>query len=154
MKTFSMQPGKEIMRIISCDVCGSIHFDDHWDCGNFRFKKCRSCGVVLQNPQPDPTQLLGRYDEEYFHYEIQNAQSYLNLMLLGMRDADFEDWESDIREFLSHKFEKIFGKTKTKEYIEGLNKVITDCIFKSALRQKKENPGLTKKKQVKPAIFE
>jgi hypothetical protein len=44
------------------------------------------------------------------------------------------EWESDIREFLIHKFEKIFGKTKTKEYIDGLNKVITDCIFQSALR--------------------
>ena len=44
------------------------------------------------------------------------------------------EWNGEIREFLVQKFEKIFGKTKTKEYIEGLNKVITDYIFRSALR--------------------
>lgn len=44
------------------------------------------------------------------------------------------EWESDIRSFLTRKYEKIFGKTKTKEYIDGLNKVIIDYIHQSALR--------------------
>lgn len=44
------------------------------------------------------------------------------------------EWESDIRSSLTRKYEKIFGKTKTKEYIDGLNKVISDYIHQSALR--------------------
>ena len=44
------------------------------------------------------------------------------------------EWESDIRAFLTRKYEKIFGKTKTKEYIDGLNKVISDYIHQSDLR--------------------
>ncbi|UCG27651.1 MAG: hypothetical protein JSV24_11880 [Bacteroidales bacterium] len=44
------------------------------------------------------------------------------------------EWESDIREFLLQKFEKIFGQTKAKEYVDLLNKVISDYISRSALR--------------------
>ena len=44
------------------------------------------------------------------------------------------EWNSDIREFLFEKFEKIFGQTKAKEYVDGLNKVISDYINRSALR--------------------
>ena len=44
------------------------------------------------------------------------------------------EWESDIRSFLTRKYEKIFGKTKAREYVDGLNKVILDYIHQSALR--------------------
>jgi 2-polyprenyl-3-methyl-5-hydroxy-6-metoxy-1,4-benzoquinol methylase len=93
MKTFSKKPGSEVMRIISCGVCGSISFKQHWDCGDFRFQRCDGCGVILQNPQPDPNQLLERYDEEYSEYEIENAQGYLGLMRMGMEDMGFSAWK-------------------------------------------------------------
>jgi 2-polyprenyl-3-methyl-5-hydroxy-6-metoxy-1,4-benzoquinol methylase len=97
MKTFSKKPGSEVLRIIACNVCGSISFTHHWECEDFRFHRCEGCGALLQNPQPDPAQLLERYDDEYSDYEIENAQNYLDLMQMGMEDMKFSQWQDEWR---------------------------------------------------------
>jgi SAM-dependent methyltransferase len=43
----------------------------------------------MQNPQPVRDALAARYDAEYFTYEIKNQETFFNLMLLGLQDADF-----------------------------------------------------------------
>ena len=54
--------------------------------------RCRNCGLILQNPQVLTEDVLERYDGEYFSYETENEDSFLNLMLLGLEDIGFFDW--------------------------------------------------------------
>ncbi len=90
MKTFSKVPGNnEQSRHIPCPVCEGSRFSDKWALGSSLFVKCRRCGLILQNPQPVRESLAARYDEEYFNYEIENQESFFNLMLLGLKDINF-----------------------------------------------------------------
>ncbi len=90
MKTFSKIPdGGEAYRVINCPVCGSGKFRDKWDIDGASYVSCRNCRLILQNPQPIHEALSARYDSEYFNYEINNEESFLKLMLLGLHDAGF-----------------------------------------------------------------
>ncbi len=90
MKTFSKTPAfGEVSRIIPCPVCGGASFRKRWTVGSSVFVSCTSCSLVLQNPRPVQPDLAARYDEEYFNYEIENEDAFLNLMLLGLKDAGF-----------------------------------------------------------------
>lgn len=89
-KTFSIKPrGDEKSGSISCPVCGSGRFRHHWECGDFRFSRCRKCRLILQNPQPLFEALDKRYDEDYFHYEQENGAIFFELMLKGLADVGF-----------------------------------------------------------------
>jgi len=90
MKTYSKTPAPdEEVETIPCPVCGKTHFDRKWEISGSRFVTCLSCGLLLQNPRPQHTSLALRYDAEYCAYEIQNQESFFNLMLLGLHDAAF-----------------------------------------------------------------
>lgn len=89
MKTFSRAPREENSRRISCPVCGAERADLKWVLEGYAFSLCSDCGLLYQNPQPLETELLQRYDSEYFEYEIENEEAYLKLMLLGLEDAGF-----------------------------------------------------------------
>jgi 2-polyprenyl-3-methyl-5-hydroxy-6-metoxy-1,4-benzoquinol methylase len=90
MKTFSKRPGAdETHTHVTCAVCGADCPRDHWRCDGFSFVRCCSCGHVYQNPQPDPNDLIDRYDEEYASYEVENSQNFLDLMLRGLDDVSF-----------------------------------------------------------------
>ncbi len=89
MKTFSRTPGNEVLYAVDCPVCGSKHFTDHWSCDGFKFVKCDSCSVIYQNPRPAQDALIGRYDDEYFEYEIENERQFYKLMRLALSDIDF-----------------------------------------------------------------
>lgn len=90
MKTFSKRPAaSERSHWISCEVCGADACVDHWDCGEFAFARCTSCGHIYQNPQPEPDALIARYDEEYSQYEVENSSNFLDLMLKGLDDVLF-----------------------------------------------------------------
>lgn len=90
MKTFSKQPGvSESSQIIHCPVCKGQKFRKSWQIQGASFVLCRSCGLILQNPQPVRDALAARYDNEYFAYEIENEESFFNLMLLGLKDSGF-----------------------------------------------------------------
>jgi len=98
VKTYSSLPGSgESSRTIPCPLCGGEEFRPRWDCGDFRFVRCGSCGVIYQNPQIIPDHAHSRYGEEYCAYERDNEASFLNLMKLGLGDARFYDWEEDYR---------------------------------------------------------
>jgi len=97
VKTFSKSPSEKEFAEISCGLCGSSRYRRIWKSGGIPFVKCRSCGLVYQNPQPVQEQLLGRYDEEYFDYEKENEANFLNLMKLGLRDVGFFGREAQIR---------------------------------------------------------
>ncbi|MFW5684278.1 MAG: class I SAM-dependent methyltransferase [Spirochaetota bacterium] len=92
MKTFSKRPGSgEVSRHVLCAVCGSDCPREHWECDGFGFVRCCSCGHIYQDPQPQPQDLIGRYDEEYAAYEVENARNFLDLMLKGLEDVRFFD---------------------------------------------------------------
>lgn len=98
MKTFSTKPGLEEKQIeINCPLCSNTEYIKKWSLDDYHFSKCPACKLVYQNPQPIPEDVAKRYDESYFEYEIENEKSFLNLMLLGLKDAGFkpECFESD-----------------------------------------------------------
>jgi len=89
MRTFSKQPNEINHEYIRCPVCSGTNFKLKWDLRGYSFSRCTNCGLLLQNPQPKPAELIQRYDREYFEYEIENAEPYFQLMLLGLQDVDF-----------------------------------------------------------------
>ncbi len=92
MKTFSMKPDPdERTGAVSCVICGSSSDRPYWDCGDFRFVRCRDCGHVYQNPQPVFDDLQNRYQTDYFDYELENDTAFLDLMLRGLADIRFDE---------------------------------------------------------------
>jgi SAM-dependent methyltransferase len=61
-----------------------------WDCVEFSFARCASCGLVQQNPQPLAEAVKSRYDEAYLAYEEANQDAYRDLELLALRDLGLE----------------------------------------------------------------
>jgi len=91
MKTFSIKPSaEETLNDISCPICGKDIFSSHWACDDFFFVQCKTCRLILQNPQPAFEDLDNRYDEAYFQYEQQNDQAFFDLMIKGLNDAGFD----------------------------------------------------------------
>ena len=89
MKTFSKRPDETAYEHISCPVCGGSLFSKKWVLDEYAFSRCTGCGLLLQNPQPRSSELIQRYDEEYFAYERVNESQFFQLMLLGLRDVGF-----------------------------------------------------------------
>jgi len=95
MKTFSMQPGNEALNHVVCTLCGAD--DAHrWNGSDSLFVQCRRCGLVYQDPQPVRAELLSRYDDDYYSYEIENEAQFFRLMQLGLKDIQFDDIERSL----------------------------------------------------------
>lgn len=94
MKTYSNLPRGERLVPITCDLCGATDHRPHWNCGEFSYVRCKGCGVVYQNPQPLQDELLQRYDNDYFAYEVENEKKFFRLMLLGLADIRFDEIEA------------------------------------------------------------
>ncbi len=91
MKTFSTIPAKsEKQTEILCPLCGFKKYEPLWLFDGSSFSKCPNCTLVYQNPQPIPGDVEVRYDDSYFNYEIENEESFLNLILLGLKDIGFD----------------------------------------------------------------
>ncbi len=90
MKTFSKSPNsQERQSRVACVVCGSRDYRPHWRFADHLYVRCRNCGHVFQQPMPVSEDLSLRYDDEYFSYELENAEPFFELMRLGLRDIDF-----------------------------------------------------------------
>ncbi|MDA3956606.1 class I SAM-dependent methyltransferase [Oceanispirochaeta sp.] len=93
-KTFSKIPdSRETSLLIDCPSCGGSSFKIHWQADQGVWQICRSCSLILQNPQPQQEDILQRYDSEYFDYETRNEEGFLKLMLLGLKDVGFSEWD-------------------------------------------------------------
>jgi 2-polyprenyl-3-methyl-5-hydroxy-6-metoxy-1,4-benzoquinol methylase len=66
---------------VSCNLCGSSETSTVQACDPpYNVVKCRSCGLVYTNPQPDFTILEDHYQEEYYREWIRSqAASRLSL---------------------------------------------------------------------------
>ena len=94
MKTFSNVPrAGENKTAVRCPVCSEERVRHYRDFGTYSFQKCLGCGHIYQNPMPTPQDLENRYGEQYRDYELENAENFLNLMLLGLRDLGYYDLE-------------------------------------------------------------
>jgi SAM-dependent methyltransferase len=92
LKTYSKTPGNEEVKNICCPICSSEK-EKHsllYKYAAFSFKKCKICGLVLQNPQPVFKDISRRYDKEYFDYEIKNEESFFSLMDMALSDIGFD----------------------------------------------------------------
>ncbi len=91
VKTFATEPSLEILRPVPCALCGGGSFSRLWDCGAFSFVSCRRCGLIQQNPQPEPRFVAARYDESYLRYEEGNQYAYRDLELLALGELGLEE---------------------------------------------------------------
>lgn len=96
MKTFSKKPVDENRIPVSCNYCGSQDWTTVAESDDYRFVRCRNCGLVYQNPLPIGADIVKRYDEEYFSYEIENEKQFFHLMWLGLEDVHFFSWEKQL----------------------------------------------------------
>jgi SAM-dependent methyltransferase len=90
VKTFATAPTAEPKRPVPCALCGAEEFEPFWDCGAFSFVRCARCGLVQQNPQPEPASVAARYGDAYLRYEEANQYAYRDLELLALGDLRFE----------------------------------------------------------------
>jgi SAM-dependent methyltransferase len=101
IKTWSTAVGEETKRTIPCVLCGDNEFKGHLYCEGFAYVRCKRCGLVQINPQPEPAEVARRYREgsggEYLSYELANEAAFLRLQELALRDAGFEELEANIK---------------------------------------------------------
>jgi 2-polyprenyl-3-methyl-5-hydroxy-6-metoxy-1,4-benzoquinol methylase len=100
MKTFSIGNRNEKYLKTECSLCGKDNARLYLDCTDFKFMKCRECGLVYQNPQPVFEDLKNRYKDDYFVYELENDENFFNLMKLGLKDIKFFKYKS----FVNNRF--------------------------------------------------
>ena len=91
MKTFSIGGRAERLVRLNCSLCGCNKTKLYLNCETFKYVKCRSCGLVFQDPQPIFEDLKERYKNDYFNYELENDRNFFNLMKLGLKDIKFFD---------------------------------------------------------------
>lgn len=80
----------EILKQISCPLCGSEDYKITYKSHNFTFVRCIECGVLYQNPRPETHYVQNRYDEKYFEYELQNQDNFFQLQLKTLQDCQLE----------------------------------------------------------------
>lgn len=96
MKTFATLPRSEPKRERPCALCGGgkpgIPADVRplWRLEGFSFVRCQRCGLIQQNPQPEPSSVLSRYDASYLAYEEKEQFGYRDLELHTLADLRFE----------------------------------------------------------------
>ncbi|MDR1802571.1 MAG: class I SAM-dependent methyltransferase [Treponema sp.] len=100
IKTFSTPVIPEEKKPVPCAVCGGGLFRGALSCEGFSYVRCAKCGLVQMNPQPLEEEIRRRYDTrtgtEYLSYELANEGSFLALALLALKDAGFDEIESEL----------------------------------------------------------
>jgi 2-polyprenyl-3-methyl-5-hydroxy-6-metoxy-1,4-benzoquinol methylase len=83
-----------------CALCGGTVFKPALVCEGFSFVKCKHCGLVQRNPQPDKNEILARYSNiygnDYLSYELENEAVFLKLQQLALKDAGFYKLEKTL----------------------------------------------------------
>ncbi len=76
---------------IRCEFCKSESFSFYIKNDLVSYSKCKDCGLIFQHPVLTQTAINEIYDGNYFEYEVSNQESFFELMLLGLKDIDFEN---------------------------------------------------------------
>jgi len=100
VKTWSMPVSAGKSKTRPCALCGSLIFKPALVCEGFSFVKCKHCGLVQRNPQPDKNEILARYSStygnDYLSYELENEAAFLKLQQLALKDAGFSKLEKTL----------------------------------------------------------
>jgi len=100
VKTWSMPVSAGKSETRPCALCGGENFKSALECEGFSFVKCRHCGLVQRNPQPDKNEILARYSDtygnDYLSYELENETAFLKLQQLALKDAGFSKLEKKL----------------------------------------------------------
>lgn len=86
-KTFATRARQEPTRSLSCALCGSARTGREWRAQGVVFKRCSSCGLWRQDPQPLAQAVVARYDDEYLHYETARHLEYRDISLKSLAEA-------------------------------------------------------------------
>jgi SAM-dependent methyltransferase len=101
VKTWSTPAGKEKTRAVPCALCGGGKFKPALSCEGFAYVRCKNCGLVQMNPQPEHAGVLRRYRDayggDYLSYELANENSFLRLQKLALADADMDALEQELK---------------------------------------------------------
>jgi 2-polyprenyl-3-methyl-5-hydroxy-6-metoxy-1,4-benzoquinol methylase len=77
--------------LIPCAVCGAAVFRPALCCEGFAYVRCRDCGLVQMNPQPEAASVQKRYGSahgnDYLAYETANEAAFLALQHKTLEDA-------------------------------------------------------------------
>jgi SAM-dependent methyltransferase len=77
---------------IPCALCGGGAFRPALRCEGFAYVRCRNCGLVQMNPQPEAAGVQKRYGSthgnDYLAYERANEAAFLALQLKALEDAE------------------------------------------------------------------
>jgi len=80
--------------IVPCALCACAAFKPALECEGFSFVRCKKCGLVQRNPQPEKEEIIARYSEtfgkDYLSYELENEAAFLKLQQLALKDAKFD----------------------------------------------------------------
>jgi 2-polyprenyl-3-methyl-5-hydroxy-6-metoxy-1,4-benzoquinol methylase len=91
MKTFATASRPEPAARKACALCGHGAFSPLWRLEGYSFVRCRTCGLIQQNPQPLAQAVLRRYGQDYLDYEVARQFEYRDLELLALADLRFEE---------------------------------------------------------------
>jgi 2-polyprenyl-3-methyl-5-hydroxy-6-metoxy-1,4-benzoquinol methylase len=106
MKTWSTPVRAEKSAVIPCNLCGGGVFKPALNCEDaasgtgFSYVRCKSCGLVQMNPQPEKERVMERYGgasgNDYLKYELENERAFLELQQLALKDAGFVQYEESL----------------------------------------------------------
>ncbi len=82
---------KEKIEFVRCNLCGADNSDNYILFEEYKYVKCRECGLIYQNPRPMFNALKNRYSKKYFNYEFRNQENFFNLMKLALKDLKFHE---------------------------------------------------------------
>ena len=85
---------------VPCALCGGLRFKPSLSCGDFSYARCRKCGLVQINPQPDALNVERRYKDlhgnDYLAYELENEAAFFELQKLALKDSGFDRIEKQV----------------------------------------------------------
>jgi SAM-dependent methyltransferase len=99
------------MKLIPCNTCNSTNFSDvlkkeSSQREEFTVVKCKSCGLVQVNPQPEFEEVLKYYSNDYFtkrsdrgydnYYSEKIRTEIERVFLLNLKDLNFFEFESSL----------------------------------------------------------
>ena len=105
VKTWSTPVINEKKHPVPCNLCRGYSFKAALFCEGFSYVRCTSCGLVQINPQPAEEEIKKRYnsflisgcsEESYLSYELKNEEAFLQLQLLALKDAGFNELEMEL----------------------------------------------------------
>jgi SAM-dependent methyltransferase len=74
------------MHAVGCNLCGCDEAEPVAEQGGYRMVRCRGCGLVYQDPRPEPGELLRLY-EGYHRRDGRDESTWARLMSLNFAEA-------------------------------------------------------------------